>query len=123
MWPEPDDYASELPNRVARMSRVCHVHSVFVQGQRSGSLTECQAGRLRCQRGHRRSALPLCSISQPPMMVVAQVLRTVKGERPGAGAGLQEAGVTGSRDSLNLCILREAASHTRHTSNMCWMRE
>ena len=57
------------------------------------------------------------------LVLVAQVLRTVKGERPGAGAGLQEAGVTGPRDSLNLCILREAASRTRHTSNMCWMRE
>ena len=42
-------------------------------------------------------------------MLLEQVLRTVKGERPGAGAGLQEAGVAGPRDSLNICILREDA--------------
>ena len=45
-------------------------------------------------------------------MLLEQVLRTVKGERPGAGAGLQEAGVAGPRDSLNICILREDTSHT-----------
>ena len=53
-------------------------------------------------------------------MLLEQVLRTVKGERPGAGAGLQEAGVAGPRDSLNICILREDSSHT---SNMCLTRD
>ena len=47
-------------------------------------------------------------------MLLVQVLRTVKGERPGAGAGLQEAGVAGPRDSLNICILREDTVHQRH---------
>ena len=56
-------------------------------------------------------------------MLLEQVLRTVKGERPGAGAGLQEAGVAGPRDSLNICILREDARDTRHTTNMCLTRD
>ena len=54
-------------------------------------------------------------------MLLEQVLRTVKGERP--GAGLQEAGVAGPRDSLNICILREDSSPTRHTTNMCLTRD
>ena len=56
-------------------------------------------------------------------MLLEQVLRTVKGERPGAGAGLQEAGVAGPRDSLNICILREDSRVTRDTSNMCLTRD
>ena len=52
-------------------------------------------------------------------MLLEQVQRTVKGERPGAGAGLQEAGVAGPRDSLNICILREDSRVTTETLLTC----